>query len=70
MNRAGPSTDNMKRERGAISAVAMLDQHKSQGHSGMARGGALWRATCVSLGGCRVLVSVFFSVSQSLSLLV
>lgn len=32
MNRAGRSADNMKRECRAISAVAMLDQHKRQGH--------------------------------------
>lgn len=36
VNRAGPSTDNMKRECRAISAVAMLDQHKRQGRSGVA----------------------------------
>lgn len=38
MNHAGPSTDNMKRECTAIFAIAMLDQHKRQGRSGVALG--------------------------------
>lgn len=63
MNRAGPSTDNMKRECRAISAVAMPDQHKRQGHSGVACGvfwGELY--VCMAPGGCLCVLRVSICV--------
>lgn len=56
MNRAGLSTDNMKRECKAICAVAMLDQHKRHGPRWHGLRGLQGGSVCVSVCQC---VSVF-----------
>lgn len=63
VNRAGPSTDNMKRECAAICAGAPLDQQNRGGGSGRRGPRGLWGGAAVP-SGRRVVVSSWFLLSK------